>query len=63
MADGMDIVVKIDGEQMGVGIAAQLRAAAAAGQTDYTRTRFFRPESVQGMPPVRLFGEMPCCPS
>ncbi len=58
MADGMDIVVKIDGDgQMDPTLLPLFVRPLLRGQADYTKgNRFFRPESVQGMPPVRLFG-------
>ncbi len=58
MADGMDIVVKIDGDgQMNPALLPLFVRPLLRGQADYTKgNRFFRPESVQGMPPVRLFG-------
>lgn len=58
LADGMDIVVKIDGDgQMDPRLIPQFVAPILQGRADYTKgNRFFRPESVLGMPPVRLFG-------
>ena len=58
MADGMDIVVKIDGDgQMDPALLPSFVRPLLQGRADYTKgNRFFRPESVQGMPPVRLFG-------
>ena len=58
IADGMDIVVKIDGDgQMNPALLPLFVRPLLRGQADYTKgNRFFRPESVQGMPPVRLFG-------
>jgi dolichol-phosphate mannosyltransferase len=58
IADGMDIVVKIDGDgQMNPALLPQFVRPLLRGEADYTKgNRFFRPESVQGMPPVRLFG-------
>lgn len=58
LADGMDIVVKIDGDgQMDPSLLPVFVRPLLSGQADYTKgNRFFRPESVQGMPPVRLFG-------
>ncbi len=58
IADGMDIVVKIDGDgQMDPALLPQFVRPIIAGRADYTKgNRFFRPESVRGMPPVRLFG-------
>ncbi|EHL20324.1 family 2 glycosyl transferase [Acidovorax sp. NO-1] len=58
IADGLDIVVKIDGDgQMNPALLPQFVRPLLSGVADYTKgNRFFRPESVQGMPPVRLFG-------
>ena len=58
MADGCDVVVKIDGDgQMDPGLLPMFVRPIEAGRADYTKgNRFFRPESVRGMPPVRLFG-------
>lgn len=58
IADGMDIVVKIDGDgQMNPALLPQFVRPLLRHQADYTKgNRFFRPESVQGMPPMRLFG-------
>ena len=58
MADGMDIVVKIDGDgQKDPALLPSFVRPLLQGRADYTKgNRFFRPESVQGMPPVRLFG-------
>ena len=58
MADGMDIVVKIDGDgQMDPALLPSFVRPLLQGRADYTKgNRFFRPEAVQGMPPVRLFG-------
>ena len=58
MADGIDIVVKIDGDgQMDPALLPSFVRPLLQGRADYTKgNRFFRPESVQGMPPVRLFG-------
>ncbi|TXH29773.1 MAG: glycosyltransferase [Burkholderiaceae bacterium] len=58
LADGMDIVVKIDGDgQMDPALLPLFVRPLLQEKADYTKgNRFFRPESVQGMPPVRLFG-------
>ena len=58
IADGMDIVVKIDGDgQMNPALLPKFIRPLLRGEADYTKgNRFFRPESVQSMPPVRLFG-------
>ena len=58
IADGMDIVLKIDGDgQMNPALLPKFIRPLLRGEADYTKgNRFFRPESVQAMPPVRLFG-------
>ena len=58
IADGMDIVVKIDGDgQMNPALLPQFVRPLLRGEADYTKgNRFFRPESVKGMPAMRLFG-------
>ena len=58
IADGVDIVVKIDGDgQMNPALLHHFVRPLLRCEADYTKgNRFFRPESVQGMPPVRLFG-------
>ena len=58
IADGLDIVVKIDGDgQMNPALLPQFVRPLLRGQADYTKgNRFYRPESFKGMPPVRLFG-------
>ena len=58
ITDGIDIVVKIDGDgQMNPALLHHFVRPLLRGEADYTKgNRFFRPESVQGMPPVRLFG-------
>lgn len=58
ISDGMDIVVKIDGDgQMNPALLPHFVRPLLRGEADYTKgNRFFRPESVQGMPSVRLFG-------
>ena len=58
IADGMDIVVKIDGDgQMNPALLPLFVRPIVRGQADYTKgNRFYRPESLRGMPPVRLFG-------
>ncbi|PIF91911.1 glycosyltransferase involved in cell wall biosynthesis [Acidovorax sp. 62] len=58
IADGMDIVVKIDGDgQMNPALLPKFVRPLLRGEADYTKgNRFFRPESVQSMPPIRLFG-------
>lgn len=58
IVDGMDIVVKIDGDgQMNPALLPHFVNPLLHGEADYTKgNRFFRPESINGMPPVRLFG-------
>ncbi|MDR0226940.1 MAG: glycosyltransferase [Burkholderiaceae bacterium] len=58
IADGMDIVVKIDGDgQMDPSLLPLFVRPLLRHQADYTKgNRFYRPESVQDMPSVRLFG-------
>ena len=58
IADKMDIVVKIDGDgQMNPALLPLFVKPLIRKQADYTKgNRFFRPESIQGMPPMRLFG-------
>ncbi|MXN29785.1 glycosyltransferase [Delftia sp. CH05] len=58
IADGMEIVVKIDGDgQMDPSLLPLFVRPLLRKQADYTKgNRFYRPESVQDMPPVRLFG-------
>ena len=58
LADDMDIVVKIDGDgQMNPALIPHFVRAISQGKADYTKgNRFYRPESLKGMPPLRLFG-------
>lgn len=58
IAEDMDIVVKIDGDgQMNPALLPQFVRPLLRKRADYTKgSRFYRPESVQGMPPMRLFG-------
>lgn len=58
IADNMDIVVKVDGDgQMDPTLLLHFVRPISRGQADYTKgNRFYRPESLRGMPPVRLFG-------
>lgn len=57
-ADGMDIIVKIDGDgQMDPGLIPDFVVPIAAGEADYTKgNRFFDLEKIRAMPAVRLFG-------
>lgn len=56
--DGMDIVVKVDGDgQMDPALIPHFTRPILRGKADYAKgNRFFRPESLHGMPAVRLFG-------
>jgi dolichol-phosphate mannosyltransferase len=58
MADGAEIVVKIDGDgQMDPAQVPRLVAPILEGRADYTKgNRFYHPEDVTSMPWVRLFG-------
>ena len=58
LEDGMDIVVKVDGDgQMDPALIPHFTRPIERGRADYTKgNRFYRPESLKGMPPIRLFG-------
>ena len=58
IADGMDVVVKVDGDgQMDPALLPHFIRPIERGKADYTKgNRFYRPESLRGMPPIRLFG-------
>lgn len=58
IADGCDILVKIDGDgQMDPALILGFVSPIIAGQADYVKgNRFFDPESLNGMPFIRLFG-------
>jgi len=58
IADGMDIIVKIDGDgQMDPGLIGCFVRPIIDGEADYTKgNRFFDLEAVRAMPRVRLFG-------
>lgn len=58
IADSMDVVVKVDGDgQMNPALLPHFVRPIARGRADYTKgNRFYRPESLRGMPAVRLFG-------
>ena len=58
--DGMDILVKIDGDgQMDPALIPTFVAPIVAGNADYTKgNRFFNLEDVRKMPPVRIFGNL-----
>lgn len=56
--DGSDVIVKIDGDgQMDPALIPAFVEPIAAGRADYTKgNRFFDPESLKGMPTIRLLG-------
>ena len=56
--EGMDIVVKVDGDgQMDPALIPHFTRPIERGRADYTKgNRFYRPESLKGMPPIRRFG-------
>lgn len=58
LADGMDIVVKIDGDgQMDPGMVPDLVGPIVRGLADYTKgNRFFYIDRLHVMPKIRLFG-------
>lgn len=58
LADGCEVVVKIDGDgQMDPKLLPRFVRPILEARADYTKgNRFFNPVDVQGMPPVRLFG-------
>jgi len=58
IADGMDIIVKVDGDgQMDPRLVPQFVAPILSGEADYAKgNRFFNLEQIGAMPPVRLFG-------
>lgn len=58
LADGLDIVVKVDGDgQMDPALLPQFVRPLLQGRADYSKgNRFYRPESLQDMPRLRLFG-------
>ncbi len=58
LEEGMDIVVKVDGDgQMDPVLIPHFTRPIERGRADYTKgNRFYRPESLKGMPPIRLFG-------
>lgn len=58
LAEGMDIVIKVDGDgQMDPALIPHLLRPLLRDRADYTKgNRFYRPESLRGMPPVRLIG-------
>lgn len=58
MADGIDIIVKVDGDgQMNPNLVPDFVAPIASGEADYTKgNRFFDLEKIRSMPKLRLFG-------
>ncbi len=58
LADGMEIIVKVDGDgQMDPSLIPDFIAPIAAGEADYAKgNRFFNPEDVGDMPRGRLLG-------
>lgn len=58
IADGIDVIVKIDGDgQMDPKLIPDFVAPIAAGEADYTKgNRFFDLEEIRAMPKTRLFG-------
>ncbi len=58
LADGADIIVKLDGDgQMDARLIEDFVAPIASGRADYTKgNRFFNPEGLHHMPMVRLAG-------
>lgn len=58
LADGMAIVIKIDGDgQMDPTLIPKFVRAIVRGKADYTKgNRFYRPESLRQMPRLRLMG-------
>ena len=59
IADGMDIIVKIDGDgQMDPALIGRFIAPIIEGRADYTKgNRFHRLRNVRAMPSVRLLGK------
>ena len=58
LAERADLVVKIDGDgQMDPALLPRMINPIAVGRADYCKgNRFFNVQSVQSMPPIRLFG-------
>ncbi|RMP75759.1 hypothetical protein ALQ17_200005 [Pseudomonas fluorescens] len=58
IADGIDIIVKIDGDgQMDPSLISDFVSPIIAGNADYTKgNRFFNLEKISEMPKIRLFG-------
>ena len=57
LEEPVDIVIKVDGDgQMNPALIPHFVRPIARGKADYTKgNRFYRPESLKGMPPIRLF--------
>ncbi len=57
-SDGASVIVKLDGDgQMDPALIPSFVGIILAGEADYTKgNRFFEPEGVAQMPPVRLIG-------
>lgn len=60
IADGADIIVKVDGDgQMDAKLIPALVQPIVDGNADYTKgNRLHRRDAVEGMPAIRLFGNM-----
>ena len=60
LADGADIIIKIDGDgQMDPALIPLFAAPIAAGRADYVKgNRFFSPEDARGMPRSRMLGNL-----
>lgn len=58
LRDGCDVVVKLDGDgQMDPALIPSLIEPLVSGEADYAKgNRFFALENLDGMPPLRLFG-------
>lgn len=58
LVDGFDIVVKVDGDgQMDPALIPSFIKPIEQGAADYTKgNRFFSLENLEGMPPLRMFG-------
>ena len=58
MQSGADIAVKLDGDgQMAPELIGRIVRPISEGRADYVKgNRFFSLQSVQGMPPIRIFG-------